>query len=103
MSESERKKHTIEIDISKLGFSLSAYIFISISLRELKQKGITTRDLINITKRNPNIESVENVTGDVDIVIKIHSKNINELNDYVVNTLGDYTGVENTTTALILE
>ena len=97
------KKYTIEIDKKKMGFNLSAYIFINISLRELKQEGITTRDLINLIKKNPNIESIENITGDVDIILKINAKDINEINDYVVNTISGYKGIENTKTALILD
>jgi len=96
------KKYTVEIDKSKLGFSLSAYIFINISLKELKQEGMTTKDLMGIIRKNPNIESVDNVTGDVDVVAKIRAKDINELNNYIVNTLSEYKGVEKTTTALIL-
>lgn len=97
------KNYTIEIDKRKLGFNFSAYILINVSLRELNQEGMTTKDLKSLINKNPNVESVYNVTGDIDIILKIHVKNINELNDYVVNTLVHYKGVENTTTALILE
>ena len=97
------KKYTVEIDRKKLGFGLSAYIFIKVSLRELKQEGITIRELINLIKKNPNIESVENVTGDVDIILRIHASNINEINDYVINTISGYKGIDNTKTSLVLE
>ncbi|MEK6869655.1 MAG: winged helix-turn-helix transcriptional regulator, partial [Nanoarchaeota archaeon] len=33
------KKFTVDIDKSKLGFSLVAYIFLTVSLEELKQEG----------------------------------------------------------------
>ena len=97
------KKYTVEIDKKKTGFNLSAYIFIKVSLRELKQDGMTVRDLINLIKKNPNIESIDNVTGDVDIILKINAKNINEINDYVVNTISGYKGIDNTKTSLVLE
>ena len=96
------KKFTIEIDKGKLGFSLTAYILINISIRELHGGNMTVRDLVRLIKRNPNIESVDNVTGDVDIIAKISVGGINDLNDYVVNTLSGYKGVEKTKTALIL-
>ena len=97
------KKYTIDIDKKKLGFNLSTYIFITVSLDELKKEGMKMKDLIGMIKKNPLIESVENVTGDVDIIIKMHVKDINELNDYVVNTISYYKGVEKTRTALILQ
>ena len=96
------KKFTIEIDKNKLGFNLTAYILINLSLKELKEEKMNVRDLVRIIKRNPNIESVDNVTGDMDIILKIHAGDINEINDYVVNTLAGLKGVEKTKTALIL-
>ena len=96
------KKFTVEIDKTKLGFNLSAYILISISLKELKDASMTVRELVRLLKKNPNVESVDNVTGDVDIILKIHAGDINEINDYVVNTLTQYKGIEKTRTALIL-
>ena len=97
------KKYTIDIDKSKLGFNLSTYIFVMVSLYELKKEGMKMKDLIGIIKKNQLIESVENVTGDVDIIIKMRARDINELNDYVVNILSYYKGVEKTRTALILQ
>jgi len=97
------KKYTIDIDKSKLGFTLAAYIFIIMSKYELKQEGMRTRDLIKIIKKNPLVETVENITGDVDIIVTVHSRDIKELNDYVVNTLSDLKGIEKTKTAIVLE
>jgi len=97
------KKYTVDIDKKKLGFNLSTYIFVTVSLDELKREGMKMKDLIGMIKKNPLIESVENVTGDVDIIIKMYIPDIDELNDYVVNTLSYYKGVEKTRTALILQ
>ena len=96
------KKFTIDIDKNKLGFNLTAYILINLSLRELKEEKMNVRDLVRIIKKNPNIESVDNVTGDFDIILKIHARDINDVNDYVVSTLAELKGVEKTKTALIL-
>lgn len=97
------KKFTVDIDKGKLGFSLVAYIFLTVSLGELKQEGIKIKDLMRIIRSNHLVESVDNVTGDVDVVVKMHVRDINELNDYVANTLSYYKGVEKTKTALVLK
>ena len=97
------KKFTVDIDKSKLGFSLVAYIFLTVSLEELKQEGMKIKDLMKIIRNNPLVESTDNVTGDVDVVVKMHVRDINELNDYVANTLSYYKGVEKTKTALVLK
>ena len=96
------KKYTIEIDKSKLGFNLSAYIFINLSLAEMKEAELKPEDLIKIIKKNPLIESVESVTGEVDIILKINTQSVQELNDYVVNTLSTYKGVGKTNTLFVL-
>ena len=96
------KKYTIEIDKSKLGFNLLAYIFINISNTELKASGMKVDDLIKIIRKNSFIESVEHVTGNIDIVLKMHVRSIEELNDYVVNTLSNYKGIEKTNTLFVL-
>ena len=96
------KKYTIDIDKSKLGFSLAAYIFVTLSLIELKGEGTKIDVLIKEIKKNPYIESVEHITGNVDMILKMHVKDINELNEYVVNTLNNLKGIERTNTAIIL-
>ena len=96
------KKYTVEVDKSKLGFNLSAYIFINLSLTELKEGDMKVEDLIRIIRKNHLIESVEHVTGGIDIVLKMHARSIEELNDYVVNTLSNYKGIEKTNTLFVL-
>ena len=97
------KKFTVDIDKSKLGFSLVAYILLTVSLEELKQEGMKIKDLMRIIRNNPLVESTDNITGDIDVVVKMHVRDINELNDYVANTLSYYKGVEKTKTALVLK
>ena len=96
------KKYTIEIDKSKLGFNLLAYIFINVSNTELKAAGMKVDDLIKMIRKNPFIESVEHVTGNIDLVIKMQVRSIDELNDFVVNTLSNYNGIEKTNTLFVL-
>ena len=96
------KKYTIEIDKSKMGFNLLAYIFINLSNTELKASGIKVDDLIKMIRKNPFIESVEHVTGNIDIVLKVQVKGVEELNDYVVHTLSNLKGVEKTNTSFVL-
>ena len=96
------KKYTLDIDKGKIGFGLAAYIFVTLSLKDLKAHGAKVDDLIKEIKKNPSIESVEHTTGNFDVVLKIHVRDINELNEYVVDTLGNLKGIERTNTAIIL-
>ena len=97
------KKYTVDIDKNKLGFNLSAYIMVNLSLTELKEQKNKIEDLIRIIRKNQLIESVEHVTGDIDLVLKVNVKSVEELNDYVVNILSSYRGIENTNTLFVLK
>ena len=96
------KRYTVEIDKGKLGFNLLAYVFINLSNTELKASGMKVDDLIRMIRKNPFIESVEHVTGSIDLMLKMQVKSIDELNDFVVNTLSNYKGIEKTNTLFVL-
>jgi Lrp/AsnC family transcriptional regulator for asnA, asnC and gidA len=96
------KKFTIDIDNRKLGYHLESYILIRTSLKELKEVKMSMNDLIKLIRKNPDIQEINHITGDLDIILKMKVKDINELNDYVVNILSNYKGVEKTMTAMVL-
>lgn len=97
------KRYTIEVDRKKLGYSLSAYIFVGVSLKELKENRLRINDLVNSVRKNPLVDSAENATGDIDLIVRVNARNIDELKDYVLNNLSELKGVEKTRTAIILE
>ena len=97
------KRYTIEVDRKKLGYNISAYVFVGVSLKELKENNLRINDLVRSIKKSPVVDSAENVTGDIDIVITVHAKSIDEIKDYVVNNLSELKGVEKTRTGIILE
>ena len=97
------KRYTLEVDRKKLGYSISAYIFVGVSLKELKEHKLRINDLLNSVRKSPLVDSAENATGDIDIIVKVHARDIDEMNAYVVNNLSELKGVEKTRTAIILE
>ena len=97
------KRYTIEVDRKKLGYNISAYVFVGVSLKELKENNLRINDLVRSIRKSPVVDSAENVTGDIDIVITVHAKSIDEIKDYVVNILSELKGVEKTRTGIILE
>ena len=97
------KKYTIVVDEKKLGISLMAYVFVQVSLRDLKQSKLRISDLVKEIRKGPIVESAENVAGDMDLVLKVRARDIDELKNYVLFNLSDMTGVEKTTTAIIME
>jgi len=96
------KNYTIDIDHGKLGLNFAAYVFVNMSLEELKREGMKAKDLISQIRKEPLVESADTITGDVDIILKMRVRDIHELNNYIINTLSDYKGVERTKTSIIL-
>ena len=80
-----------------------AYVFVQVSLRDLKQSKLRISDLVKEIRKGPIVESAENVAGDMDLVLKVRARDIDELKNYVLFNLSDMTGVEKTTTAIIME
>ena len=97
------KKYTIQVDEKKKSITLMAYVFVKVSLRDLKQNQLMVSDLVKEIRKSPIVESAENVAGDIDLVVKVQAGDIDELKNYVLNSLSDMKGVEKTTTAIIME
>ena len=96
------KKYTVEVDKEKLGKTLGAYIFVIVDNNVVKASGGGRGGLLKSILKNPLVESVERVTGNIDIIVKVNTSGIKELNDYVVNTLREYPGVIRTETLIIM-
>ena len=67
------KKYTIQVDEKKMGITLMAYVFVQVSLRDLKQNQLMVSDLVKEIRKSPIVESAENVAGDIDLIVKIQS------------------------------
>jgi DNA-binding Lrp family transcriptional regulator len=52
--------------------------------------------------KNPDVEDVFLVTGDIDIIIKGHFKNYEACNNFVVNTIRQLEGVKETKTLMVV-
>lgn len=96
------KKYTIEVDKEKLGKTVGAYIFLITDNNVVKAAGYGKGGLIKKILTNPLVESADRVAGHIDIIVKVSTSGIKELNDYVVNILREYPGVLRTETLIIL-
>jgi len=96
------KKYTVEVDKEKLGKTLGAYVFVAVDNNIAKATGGGKGGLSKKILKHPFVESADEVTGNIDIIVKVNTSGIKELNDYVVNTLREYPGVTKTETLIIL-
>ena len=97
------KNYSITIDHKKLGNDICAYVLIKIDYDILKQKKITQQEIAKKLKHLGNIENVALITGVRDILLKVRTKNISELNKFITQYLRNVESVESTETLIVLD
>ena len=96
------KRFTIEIDGTKIGKGLVAYILCTVSYRATKGEKINQLEVASKIKELPEVEEVSIVTGENDMIVRVAVKDVTSLNDFVIFTLRDIEGVERTVTSIVL-
>ena len=103
LQEGVIKGYTIKIDNKKIGKNLVAYVAITVDYNQIREKNLTMRDLTKKIGKLPFVEEISLVTGQTDVVVKARVKNIDELNEFVMQEVRNYDGVEKTQTMVILK
>jgi Lrp/AsnC family transcriptional regulator for asnA, asnC and gidA len=96
------KRFTIEVDGTKIGKGLDAYILCTVSYRSTRGEKINQIEVAQTIKELPEVEEVSIVTGDNDMIVKVAVKDVDALNDFVIFSLRDIEGVERTVTSVVL-
>jgi DNA-binding Lrp family transcriptional regulator len=96
------KRFTIEVDNRKVGKSISAYVLAKADSKYLKGFRKTQHDLVKDLKRFDFVEKADIVTGNIDIIMLIRVKDIDELDKIIIEKLRDVQGIESTETLVIL-
>jgi len=97
------KKYTIKLNNKAIGNDVCAYLLIKVDYNSLTRKGITQQQLALKLKHRIEVEDVALITGLRDIIIKIRTKSVEELNQLVTKDLRNIVGVRSTETMLILD
>lgn len=96
------KKYTIDIDFEKIGKPILAYLLVTaLSYSEFKEKPLTQNEVAEIIKKSLPIEEINVITGVYDFMIKVRTKNIEELSNLVL-ALRKLRGVSKTQTTISL-
>lgn len=96
------KHYTVEVDHAKLGKPISAYIMVSVVYMLPSGIKLSQEDVAKHIKGIAGVESVEIMTGETDLLVKIRIKDIEELNDFVIRKLRKVEGVDKTRTMIVL-
>jgi len=94
--------YTLNLDHNQLGRPIPAYIGVTINYNVPGQK-IKQSEVANKIKALDGVYEVYIMTGGSDILVKVLTKDISDLNDFVTERLRNVPGVDKTQTAIILK
>jgi len=95
-------EYTIRVNPIKLGYYILAYILVAVDYELLNQMKSNQQSVVEELINHPNVSVADLVTGpDRDILIKIKSRSINELNK-ILDEIRAVKGVNRTDTMTIL-
>lgn len=96
------KNYTVIPDYKKLEKGLSAFILVNVIYILPNGKKVEQTEIAKNIKK-AGAEEVFIVTGNNDILMKIRSKDVEELNDFIVKRLRNIEGVDKTQTLIVLD
>ena len=92
------RRFTIDVDYAKVGKPLCEHILISCDFKLLRELKKDQHALAKEIKRLPGIESVDVVTGEVDLAAKVRVRDVSELDEFLVKKLDKTLGIDRTKT-----
>lgn len=95
------RRYTIIPDHDALGNTLSAFVLISVA--SVPGKNISQKKICSDISKRKEVESVNIVTGNHDIVLKVRVANIRALNTFITRFLRNIEGIDKTQTMMILD
>ncbi len=96
------KGYTTVIDEDKIGRNVTAYVMITVDYNYLKKAKMSQQELAMKLKQHEFVEEVGILTGVSDIIIKVKTSDLMQLNQFVTGHLRNIDGVEKTQTSVVL-
>jgi Lrp/AsnC family transcriptional regulator, leucine-responsive regulatory protein len=97
------KKTTVELDYEKMGYSITAYILIVAQSALPSGEKVSQKKICEKISKIPGVETIDIITGDTDIFVKIRVKNVKELSRIILEKIRELPGVDRTKTITVLE
>jgi Lrp/AsnC family transcriptional regulator for asnA, asnC and gidA len=91
-----------EIDWKNAGFTITAFVMISVDKIVLKEKKRTQETILKELQGVLYVREGYITTGDADIIIKIIAKDTSHLKDIILNYIDSKEGIAKTNTMIVL-
>ena len=96
------KRFSIDVDRKKVGRGLVSFILCTVSYRTASGEKTNQLEIAHQIKALPEVEDVSIVTGEIDLIVKVSLKDVDELNDFIIFKLRNIEGIERTITSVVL-
>lgn len=96
------RRYTAEIDWKKAGKQVLAYVLVSVEYILPTGGRVQQEDAAKEIRGIAGVEEVSILTGGADLLVRVRTKDIGELNDFVVRKLRNVAGVDKTQTMIAL-
>jgi len=77
------KNYTINLDMNKVGKPTISYVLMNLDVSVFKTKKLTQNEIIERISKHPIVEECCSVTGRADVLAKVRTKDIFELDDFI--------------------
>lgn len=96
------KGYTAVLD-NKLMGDIIAFVLISVMYHLPNGKVFDQEELAGKVRNNEIVEEVNIITGATDLIVKVRTKTVDDLNNFVIRYLRSIPGIERTQTLVVLK
>jgi len=98
------QQYTAVLDPVKLGRPTLGIILVTVRYRVPGRKGvISQREFCEEIAQHPLVQEVHVLSGEFDVLLKIRTKDVQEMNSFIVDTLREMPAVERTLTMFAMD
>lgn len=86
-------------DYKKIGLPICAYVFINVDYTKIESQESVAAQI----RKLPNVQDVCIVSGDIDIIVKLRAKDVEDMSESVISRLRNIKGVARTVTSVVMK
>ena len=97
------KNYTVNLNHKKLGLNILAYVFLTVNNKLMKSIEDTKKDLLNLIGPYGVLDTINTVAGTVDIILKVRTRGIEGVDNFVAEGLRSLEYIKDTQTIIVLK
>ncbi len=96
------KRFTVVVDNKKIGLDFAAIILVSCDYKALRELKKDQHQLAEEIRNMPEVESVDIVTGVIDMLVKVRMRNVEQFDSFLLRKMQKLPGVDRTQSLVVI-